>query len=132
MCRGQAPDTRRKPQLLTLLSDQNLPPTDTVLVYYAWSIEPEHPCNRLDVNHQKNRACSADGVEFLGFIFRGYGGQVRVSPKKIKKFKDRIREITRRNRGISMQSRLIDYLTQLDLPSLFAIWTKLASNRRTA
>jgi RNA-directed DNA polymerase len=63
---------------------------------------------KLVVNHQKSRTCSTDGVEFLGFLFRGYGGQVRVSPKKIKKFKDRIREITRRNRGVSMQSRLLE------------------------
>lgn len=63
---------------------------------------------KLVVNHQKSRTCSTDGVEFLGFIFRGYGGQIRVSPKKLKKFKDRIREITRRNRGVSMQSRLIE------------------------
>ena len=63
---------------------------------------------KLVVNHQKSRTCSTDGVEFLGFIFRGYGGQIRVSPKKIKKFKDRIREITRRNRGVSMQSRLLE------------------------
>lgn len=61
---------------------------------------------KLVVNHQKSQTCSTDGVEFLGFIFRGYSGQIRVSPKKIKKFKDRIREITRRNRGISMQARL--------------------------
>ena len=31
------------------------------------------------------RAASArtDGVEFLGFIFQGYGGQIRISPKNI-------------------------------------------------
>ena len=46
---------------------------------------------KLVVNQQKSRTCSTDGVEFLGFIFRGYGGQIRVSPKKIKKFQDRIR-----------------------------------------
>jgi RNA-directed DNA polymerase len=63
---------------------------------------------KLVVNHQKSRTRSTDGVEFLGFIFRGYGGQLRVSPKKIKKFKDRIREITRRNRGVSMQTRLLE------------------------
>lgn len=61
---------------------------------------------KLVVNHQKSRTGSTDGVEFLGFIFRGYGGQIRVSPKKIKKFKDRVREITRRNRSVSMQTRL--------------------------
>ena len=63
---------------------------------------------KLVVNHQKSRTCSTDGVEFLGFIFRGYGGQIRVSPKKIKKFKVRIREITRRNRGVSMQARIVE------------------------
>jgi hypothetical protein len=49
--------------------------------------------------------CSTDGVEFVGFIFTGYGGQIRVSPKNIKKFKDRAKEITRRKRGVSIQSR---------------------------
>jgi len=38
----------------------------------------------LVVNHQKSRTCSTDGVEFLGFTFRGYGGQIHVGPKKIK------------------------------------------------
>jgi RNA-directed DNA polymerase len=63
---------------------------------------------KLVVNHQKSKTCSTDGVEFLGFIFRGYGGQIRVSPKKIKKFQDRVREITRRHRSVSMQTRLIE------------------------
>lgn len=63
---------------------------------------------KLVINHQKSRTCSTDGVEFLGFVLRGYGGQIRVSRKKITKFKDRVREITRRNRGVSMQSRLIE------------------------
>ena len=63
---------------------------------------------KLVVNHQKSRTCSTDGVEFLGFIFKGFGGQIRVSPKKIKKFKDRVREITRRNRGVSMRARVVE------------------------
>ncbi len=63
---------------------------------------------KLVINHQKSRTCSTDGVEFLGFIFRGYGGQIRVSSKKIKKFKIRIREITRRNRGVSMKARIVE------------------------
>jgi len=41
---------------------------------------------KLVVNRQKSRICSTDGVEFLGFIFLGYGGQIRISPKNIKKF----------------------------------------------
>ena len=57
------------------------------------------------VNRQKSRTCSTDGVEFVSFIFVGYGGQIRVSPKNIQKFKDRVRQITRRNRGVSMARR---------------------------
>lgn len=60
---------------------------------------------KLVVNRQKSRICSTDGVEFLGFVFEGYGGQIRVSQKNVTKFKDRVREITRRNRGVSMTSR---------------------------
>lgn len=63
---------------------------------------------KLVVNHQKSRTCSTNGVEFLGFSFHSHGGQIRVSPKKIKKFKDRVREITRRNRGVSIQARLVE------------------------
>ncbi|MFO0942579.1 MAG: group II intron maturase-specific domain-containing protein [Pirellulales bacterium] len=37
-----------------------------------------------------------------------YGGKIRVSPKKIKKFKIRVREITRRNRGVSMKARVVE------------------------
>lgn len=63
---------------------------------------------KLVVNRQKSCICNADGVEFLGFIFNGYGGQIRISPKNIKKFKDRVREITCRSRGISMSRRLLE------------------------
>lgn len=61
---------------------------------------------KLVVNQQKSRICGTHGVEFLGFEFRGFGGTIRVSPKNIAKFKDRVKEITRRNRGVSMTSRL--------------------------
>ena len=60
---------------------------------------------KLVINRRKGRICSTDGVEFVGFLFTGYGGQIRVSPKNIKKFKVRVREITRRNRGVSMKRR---------------------------
>jgi RNA-directed DNA polymerase len=60
---------------------------------------------KLVVNRQKSRVCSTNGVEFLGFVFLGYGGQIRVSPKNARKFQDRVREITRRNRGVSMAHR---------------------------
>jgi RNA-directed DNA polymerase len=60
---------------------------------------------KLVVNRQKSRICGTDGVEFLGFQFQGYGGQIRVSPKNLQKFKDRVQAITRRCRGVSMSSR---------------------------
>ncbi len=41
----------------------------------------------------------------MGYEFRGYGGQIRVSQKKLDAFKKRVSEIFRRNRGVSMKSR---------------------------
>ena len=55
---------------------------------------------KLIVNQQKSRICSTNGADFLGFLFRGYGGQILISAKNTKKFKDRVREITRRKRGV--------------------------------
>ncbi len=52
----------------------------------------------------KSQSC-----EFLGFAF--VGGQratIKVSPKKLKAFKRRIRELTGRSRGISMKQRLTE------------------------
>lgn len=63
---------------------------------------------KLVVNRQKSSTCSTEGVEFLGYQFHGYGGQIRVSPKNIKKFKQRSRELLNRNRGISTRKRLYE------------------------
>jgi RNA-directed DNA polymerase len=63
---------------------------------------------KLVVNQQKSRVCSTDGVEFLGFVFQGYGGQIRVARKNLDKFKSRVREITRRSRGVSFAQRCIE------------------------
>jgi RNA-directed DNA polymerase len=61
---------------------------------------------KLVVNQQKSQVCSTNGVEFLGYRFHGFGGQIRVSEKNVLKFQRRCKEITRRNRGVSMSSRL--------------------------
>ena len=61
---------------------------------------------KLVVNRDKSRVCRTDGVEFLGYVFHGFGGQVRISEKNLSKFKQRVREITRRTGGISLQHRL--------------------------
>lgn len=61
---------------------------------------------RLVVNQEKSRIVSHDGVEFLGFVFRGVRGTIQVASKSHQRFKHRIREITGRSRGISMDHRL--------------------------
>ena len=61
---------------------------------------------KLQINREKSRVCRTDGVEFVGYAFRGYGGRIQVSQKKINLFKQRASEILNRKRGISMGSRL--------------------------
>jgi RNA-directed DNA polymerase len=61
---------------------------------------------RLVVNETKSRIVEADGVEYLGFVFRGRRATIHVSEKNQEKFKRRIRELTGRSRGISMDRRM--------------------------
>jgi len=61
---------------------------------------------RLVVNQEKSQVVATDGVEFLGFVFRGRRATINVTAKNASKFKRRIREITGRSRGISMERRL--------------------------
>jgi RNA-directed DNA polymerase len=61
---------------------------------------------KLVVNQQKSGVRPTDGIEFLGYRFEGYSGQIRVSPKNLLKFKQRVKEITRRKRGVSIETRL--------------------------
>jgi RNA-directed DNA polymerase len=63
---------------------------------------------RLVVNQEKSRIVPADGVEFLGFLFKGAKGTINVAAKNIQRFKRRIRELTGRSRGISMPQRLTE------------------------
>ena len=68
---------------------------------------------RLVVNQEKSRIVASDGVEFLGFVFRGRRGTINVSEKSIHRFKHRVREITGRSRGISMERRLSELRSYL-------------------
>ncbi len=55
---------------------------------------------RLPVNREKSRAAVVKDIPFVGFqILRG---KIRVSDKARVKFKDRVRELTRRNNPLSM------------------------------
>ena len=64
---------------------------------------------QLAVNHEKSSIRKADGLEFVGYEFRGYGGQIRTSAKKLDAFKRRAVELFRRNRGVSLQQRYAQY-----------------------
>lgn len=61
---------------------------------------------RLVVNQEKSRVVASEEFEFLGFAFRKSRATINVSGKSIQRFKHRIREITGRSRGISMEHRL--------------------------
>ncbi|MFO1003960.1 MAG: hypothetical protein U0936_26895 [Planctomycetaceae bacterium] len=83
------------------------------------------------------------GIEFPGFAFEGWVGQIRVSPKNERKSRDRLMAITRRNRGVSMRHRFtelrrcfqgwvgslsLDHPGHEGLASLLTIRQKLTAN----
>ena len=60
----------------------------------------------LPVNRDKSQVARVPDVEFLGFqIFRK---KIRISPQAQKRFKDRVRALTRRNNGQSMARNIHD------------------------
>lgn len=67
---------------------------------------------RLKVNMAKSGVASVTKRQFLGFSFwfaPGHAAKLRVSAKSLKRFKQRIRELTRRNCG----KRLTDVIERL-------------------
>jgi RNA-directed DNA polymerase len=63
---------------------------------------------RLVVNQEKSRVVTSAEFEFLGFAFVKSRAAINVATKSIREFKQRIREITGRSRGISMERRLTE------------------------
>src|SRR5436305_11047001 len=66
---------------------------------------------KLRVNRQKSAVAPAVERPLLGFrFFRDKAGKVRVTvaPKALKRAEDRIRQLTTRNRGVSMERRVKD------------------------
>jgi group II intron reverse transcriptase/maturase len=57
---------------------------------------------KLKVNHKKSGVRRCSDVKFLGYTLLPEGG-IRVADKSIHRLKDRIREITRRNRGVRFE-----------------------------
>jgi RNA-directed DNA polymerase len=57
---------------------------------------------KLKVNHEKSGVRHCSDVKFLGYTLLTKG-EIRVADKSVKRLKDRIREITRRNRGVKLE-----------------------------
>ena len=61
----------------------------------------------LKLNEEKSKVDRPQNRKFLGFsFFRRNGPQLRLAPKTIERFKDRVREITARSNGWSMERRI--------------------------
>jgi RNA-directed DNA polymerase len=57
---------------------------------------------KLKVNEQKSAVARPVTRKFLGFSFTPNGSKRRLAPKTVLRFKQKIRELTKRTRGISM------------------------------
>ena len=57
---------------------------------------------RLTVNEAKSAVARPEERKFLGFSIANDGSERRIAPKALATFKTRIREMTRRTRGISL------------------------------
>lgn len=65
------------------------------------------------VNENKSQGAACEQFEFLGFSFPKSRGSINVDAKSIRRFKQRIKELTGRSWGVSMerrQSELRSYL----------------------
>ena len=59
---------------------------------------------KLKVNSEKSAVAQPADRKFLGFSFtRGRQPQRRLAPKAVERFKRRVRELTRRTRGVSIE-----------------------------
>src|ERR1700693_1235607 len=67
---------------------------------------------KLQVNQQKSAVARPWARKFLGFSFTSAGTpKRRIAPKAVDRFKERIRELTSRNRGVSTE-RMADDLAR--------------------
>src|SRR6187397_3633377 len=63
---------------------------------------------RLKVNEVKSAVARPEGRKFLGFSIANDGSERRIAPKALAKFKDRVRDITCRTRGINLERIIKD------------------------
>lgn len=57
---------------------------------------------KLKVNREKSGVRHCSEVKYLGYTILS-GGDIRVADKTVARFKDKVREITKRNRGIAFE-----------------------------
>jgi group II intron reverse transcriptase/maturase len=62
---------------------------------------------KLKVNRDKSGVRRCETCKFLGYTVMD-NGSIRIADKSLVRFKDRIREITRRNRGISTEALITE------------------------
>lgn len=81
---------------------------------------------KLEVNQKKTHLCElSKGIPYLGIILRGYG--VSVSRKSIRKFKDKVRQLTPRNYG----DKWSYYLNRLnDLLRGYSLYFRIALSKQ--
>lgn len=84
----------------------------------------------LKINEAKSKVDRPRKRKFLGFsFFRRNGIQIRIAPKSIEHFKNRVREITARSNGWSMERRIstlcvylrgwLQYFRLAETPSIY-------------
>jgi group II intron reverse transcriptase/maturase len=63
---------------------------------------------KLKVNEEKSTVGSPLRLKFLGFsLYKGHNGtRIRIHAKSLKRFKSKLKHITRRNRGVSVETVL--------------------------
>ncbi|MEZ6041306.1 MAG: group II intron reverse transcriptase/maturase [Planctomycetaceae bacterium] len=68
---------------------------------------------RLVVNETKSKVVPWQELEFLGFCVRGRYLRIRLTDKSLQRFKRRVRELTGRSWGVSMERRLSELRSYL-------------------
>lgn len=88
---------------------------------------------KLTVNKTKSAVALAKERKFLGYSFRNDGG-LRVAPQSLEKFKKKIRELTKRNRGRKLASIILElnrylngWISYFRLSASISVFSKLDS-----
>jgi hypothetical protein len=93
---------------------------------------------KLKVNQQKSAVARPWERKFLGFSFTNAGApKRRIAPKAVGRFKERIRELTSRTRGVSTERIRSGSVAHICLPCRVACsacqgWGNPAQSRRAA